>query len=83
MHLASAVGCPCVTLTSSIEYPGCWEPWNSREYSIRHFVNCAPCFSYEKCPIETQDCIKSIGLNEVLQMVHVVLDRNFREDSTI
>lgn len=71
-HLASAVGCPCVTLTSSIEYPGWWEPWNSRNRTIRHSVPCENCFSYTECPLGTRACIEGIEVSRVLVAVRSV-----------
>lgn len=66
-HLAGAVDCPAVTLFSGIEYPGFWEPWNSRRYALRHKVPCEPCFSFMKCPEGTLACIKGIDSDRVLR----------------
>lgn len=72
-HLASAVGGPCVTLTSSIEYPGWWEPWNSRRSTIRYSVPCEHCFSYTDCPLGTRDCIERIEVSKVLAACYSIL----------
>lgn len=73
-HLASALGCPCITLTSSIEYPGWWEPWNSRNRTIRRSVPCQHCFSYTECPLGTQECIEAIEVSRVLATARSVSD---------
>jgi len=72
-HLASAVGCPCVTLTSSIQHPGFWEPWNSREWTIRHDVPCHYCHSYTDCPLKTRLCIEGIEVSKVVSQCKMAL----------
>lgn len=69
-HLAAAVGCPCVTLTASIEYPGMIEPFGNEVGSLRHPVPCAPCYSFEDCPLGTAECIRAIAPERVLQLCH-------------
>ncbi len=64
-HLASAIGCKTVTIFSSIEYPGSWEPWNHQDGAIRRWVSCAPCYSHFKCPRTTMECIRGITVDEV------------------
>ena len=73
VHLASALGCPSTTLTSSIVYPGWWEPWNSRAFALRHRVACQYCFSHTHCPLETNECIKEIGVEEVIATCKALL----------
>lgn len=78
-HLAAAVGCPTVTLFSAIEYPGFWEPWNSRHLAIRKHVSCEYCFSYHKCPTGTSECIRSITTDEVFALVRTQLGNQTRK----
>jgi ADP-heptose:LPS heptosyltransferase len=74
-HLATAVGTKCVTLFSSIEFPGSWEPWNSRETSMRHSVPCEFCFSFDHCPTGTMACIRGITVEEVFRTCEQVLNK--------
>jgi ADP-heptose:LPS heptosyltransferase len=72
-HVASAVGCPCVTVTSALDFPGIWEPWNSRERVARVRIDCEFCLSLTSCPRKTNACITSVDPNEVLRMCSQVL----------
>lgn len=74
-HIAAAVGTPCVTLFSSIVFPGIWEPWGAGHISLRHRVPCEFCFSEDHCPRGTRECIGGIGVEEVLATVKARLSR--------
>ena len=74
-HLASAVSCPCVTVTSAMDFPGLWEPWNSRGGVVRHSIPCEFCRCAEKCPLGTNACIQGIPVSEVLEACSMVLGR--------
>lgn len=75
-HLASAVGCPCVTLTSALDFPGVWAPWNSRERVARVRIDCEFCLAVASCPRGTNACIQSINSNEVMRMCGEALDQS-------
>jgi ADP-heptose:LPS heptosyltransferase len=64
-HVASAAGCPTVSILSAIEYPTSWEPWNSRTLAVRARVPCEYCYSYERCPTGTLACTREIGVEQV------------------
>lgn len=72
-HMASAVGCPCVTVTSALDFPGLWEPWNSRERVVRVRIDCEFCLSLTSCPLKTNACINAVDAREVLRMCCQVL----------
>jgi ADP-heptose:LPS heptosyltransferase len=72
-HLASAAGCPCVTVTSALDFPGIWEPWNSRERVARVRIDCEFCLSLTCCPRKTNACITAVDPHEVLRMCSQVL----------
>ncbi len=74
-HLASAVGCPTVTVMYSVVFPGIWEPWNGMKSAIRHSVPCEHCFSYLGCPTGTQECIRGITVETVLEQCKRLLTR--------
>ena len=72
-HVASAVGCPCVTVTSALDFPGCWEPWNSRGRVVRARIECEFCLSLTHCPLGTNACILAVETGQVARMCHEVL----------
>jgi len=72
-HVASAAGCPCVTVTSALDFPGIWEPWNSRERIVRTRIDCEFCLSVTCCPLKTNACILAIDTDEVLGLCRQVL----------
>jgi len=72
-HMASAVGCPCVTVTSALDFPGIWEPWNSRGRIARTRIDCEFCLSLTCCPLKTNACILAIDTDEVLSICRQVL----------
>lgn len=72
-HVASAVGCPSVTVTSALDFPGRWEPWNSRESVVRVRIDCEFCLSQTCCPKKTNACITAVDAREVLRMCCQVL----------
>lgn len=43
MHLAAAMGVPCVAIFSSITYEGSWDPFGDRNQILRKRVPCAAC----------------------------------------
>jgi ADP-heptose:LPS heptosyltransferase len=72
-HVASAANCPCVTVTSALDFPGIWEPWNSRKRIVRTRIDCEFCLSVTCCPLKTNACILAIGADEVLSLCRQVL----------
>jgi ADP-heptose:LPS heptosyltransferase len=72
-HLASASGCPCVTVTSALDFPGVWEPWNSRGRVARTRIDCEFCLSLTCCPLGTNACILAIEVIEVVGLCRQVL----------
>ncbi len=72
-HLASAVGCPAVTVTSALDFPGMWEPWNSRDRVARVRIECEHCLSLTACPLGTNACIRAVDPQEVLRLCAQVL----------
>lgn len=72
-HLASAVGCPAVTITSALDFPGMWEPWNSRHRAVRVRIDCEYCLAQTSCPRKTNACIAAVDIQEVLRRCAQVL----------
>jgi ADP-heptose:LPS heptosyltransferase len=70
MHLAAAVGTPCVAVFSSRNLPGEWFPHGSQHRVIYHPIDCQGCH-LEVCALRNKECIRSISVEEVL---HEALD---------
>lgn len=80
-HLAAAVGTPCVTIFSSVVFPGIWEPWGKHNTALRHSVPCEFCFSEGHCPTGTRECIRGIPVEQVLAAVRTYLPPSGRRES--
>jgi ADP-heptose:LPS heptosyltransferase len=65
MHLAAAVGIPCVAVSSARDWPGIWEPYGSGHKVLRFDVPCSGC-KLEACDKELQ-CLKGIQVQEVYE----------------
>jgi ADP-heptose:LPS heptosyltransferase len=63
MHLAAAVGTPCVVACSAQDWPGRWNPYGQRHTVLRHAVACAGC-QLRDCDQDLL-CLKLIEVNEV------------------
>lgn len=72
-HLASAAGCPCVTVTSALDFPMYWEPWNSRGRAVRQSLACEFCLSLTECPLGTNACILAIEVPQVREACEAAL----------
>jgi heptosyltransferase III len=68
MHLAAAVGVPCLTIFSARNLPRIWFPYGSHHRVIYHRTDCAGC-GLETCIEEKKKCILSITVEEVLAAV--------------
>lgn len=64
MHLAVAVGKPCVAVFSSRDVPGAWEPYGPGHTVFRTAVECEGCLALD-CPLGTYACIRSIAAEAV------------------
>jgi len=72
MHLAAAVGVPCVAIFSAADRPGQWEPFGQGHRFFRRHVEC------EGCRLDICDknnlCLELIGVDEVVDACIHVLD---------
>lgn len=71
MHLAAAVGTPCVALFSARDYPGQWEPYGSGHTIFRHETECAGCM-VDICPFGNR-CINLISVDDVCRAAEAML----------
>lgn len=74
MHLAAAVGTPCVAVFSARNRPRTWFPWGAQHEIVYHRTDCWGC-DLETCIEEKKKCLTSILPSEVLGAVHRVLAR--------
>jgi asparagine synthase (glutamine-hydrolysing) len=72
MHLAAAVGTPCVAVFSAQDKPGIWFPYGERHQVIYHKTECFGC-KLEVCEKYQKKCIRSITVDEVLTATKVLL----------
>lgn len=74
MHLAAALGVPCVAVFAARNKPRMWFPWGSQHEVIYHRTDCWGC-DLEICIEQKKKCLTSILPAEVLGVVHRVLAR--------
>ena len=72
MHLASAVGVPCVAIFSARNPPGRWYPYGVRHKVIYHQTTCYGCRLAE-CVTEGKRCLLGITVGEVMGLVMELL----------
>jgi heptosyltransferase III len=72
MHLAAAVGTPCVAIFAARNLPRQWFPYGPHHRILYHRVECAGC-GLETCIEQQKKCILSITVDEVLSAVHTAL----------
>lgn len=68
MHLAAAVGVPCVAIFSGIDWPGRWHPYGAGHTVLRRSVPCDGC-QLRVCSQHDLICLKRISVAEVLTAV--------------
>ncbi len=68
MHLAAAVGVPCVAVFSGKSRPRQWWPLGERHRVVYHRVDCWGC-DLETCTEQGKKCIVSISVDEVMRAV--------------
>lgn len=73
MHLAAAVGTPCVAIFAARNKPRVWFPYGQQHRVIYHKTDCWGC-GLETCVVEKKKCILSITVDEVLAQVEDVLN---------
>ena len=73
MHLAVAVGLPCVILFGAADHRRTG-PFGERDRIVRISVPCAPCNKRE-CPLPRHDCMEDITTQSVLQTMAEVMEK--------
>ncbi|MCK9187958.1 glycosyltransferase family 9 protein [Acidithiobacillus sp.] len=72
MHLAAAVGTPCVAIFSSRNLPGIWFPFGKQHRVLYQPMPCQGC-NLEVCEKYDKACIKSIRVRDVMDAVAGIL----------
>jgi ADP-heptose:LPS heptosyltransferase len=72
MHMAAAVGLPCVAIFSSRERPGLWYPPGEGHRVFRSAIDCEGCGLIE-CLELGNECLKRISVEEVLSACREML----------
>jgi ADP-heptose:LPS heptosyltransferase len=84
MHLASAVGVPCIAIFSARNLPGQWYPYGRDHKVIYHKTSCHGC-NLSECYIENKRCIFGITTDEVMgkvmELLEILSSRGTLEDS--
>lgn len=73
MHLAAAMGVPCVAIFSARKKPGEWFPAGTRHHVIYHQTDCFGC-GLNQCIKQKKKCITTISVQEVFDAVCEKLD---------
>lgn len=68
MHLAAAVGVPCVAVFSSRNLPGQWFPFGATHRVLYHRISCQGC-GLDRCVERQKECIRSIPVEDVARNV--------------
>lgn len=72
MHLAVAVGTPCVAIFSARDHPGRWDPYGSNHIVLRKDPDCAGCL-LQVCNERNLVCLNEITVKEVSEAVERIL----------
>ncbi len=68
MHLAAAVGTPCVAIFAARNIPRVWFPHGAQHRVIYHEVDCMGC-GLETCLVQQKKCLTSVTVEEVFGAV--------------
>ncbi len=71
MHLAAAVGTPCVAIFAAIDWRGRWAPFGSRNQIFRKTVECEGCHTPD-C-FNQNKCLDLVTANEVYEACERVI----------
>jgi ADP-heptose:LPS heptosyltransferase len=78
-HIASAVGTPCVSISSFWHLRGKWRAHNPRSIVLQKMVPCHTCFQYD-CPNDNI-CLTEISADEAAAAAFIILDDVVSPDS--
>ncbi len=78
MHLAAAVGTPCIAIFSARAHPGMWSPYGVESRVLRSQIDCEGCM-LDVCRERKNECLNRISIGEVLAVANDLLSRPARE----
>ncbi len=73
MHLAAAVGIPCVAIFAGVDRPGRWDPFGEQNHLFRSPFNCPGCLP-GNC-VNQKRCLDLIETEQVYRACSMILDR--------
>jgi len=76
MHLAAAVGIPCIAIFSARDDRGVWDPYGKQHLVLRKDVECQGCMLTTECVEHNMKCIRDISIEEVLASFEKVFTPN-------
>jgi asparagine synthase (glutamine-hydrolysing) len=82
MHMAAAVGVPCVAVFSSRERPGVWFPYGDSHRVFRSRIDCEGCWLVE-CIERQNECLKRVSVDEVLDACRDLLRRDVLKENKL
>lgn len=74
MHLAAAMGTPCIAIFAAIDWAGAWYPFGNSNTVFRRNVECEGC-RVPDCPNDAL-CLKLIEPEEVISACRAVLSKS-------
>jgi len=76
MHLAAAVGAPCVGIFAAHDWPGRWYPYGAKHIILRRAVPCEGCL-LRICIDGGMRCLKLVSVNDVFVACQQVWRPNY------
>ncbi len=80
MHLACAVNIPVVAIWGPTNYKKTG-PYSNSAVIIRKELDCSPCYKREKVKCKELDCFRLITVEEVLEAVKIIWERDNKKSS--
>ncbi|WP_201354018.1 lipopolysaccharide heptosyltransferase II [Hydrogenimonas urashimensis] len=79
MHIAAAYQVPTVALFGPTKHEETCQWMNPPSTIVRHEMACAPCMK-RTCPLKHHACMKEITPQEVVNAVHAMMNRVFKQE---
>ncbi len=78
MHLAAAVGTPCVAIFAAIDWAGRWAPFGENNVIFRENVECEGCHSH--ICFNSGKCLRLVGVEDVYKACGRLLQTSRHQD---
>jgi ADP-heptose:LPS heptosyltransferase len=73
MHLAAAMGTPCVVVMAALDWPGHWNPYGRGHVVLRRVVPCEGCL-LQVCQHQAMRCLTEISVDDVFNASQKILE---------